>query len=136
MRPVYQTIFGNKEGNCLAACIASILEVDIDRVPNFHGKDWAQQWCEWLRPHGLFMWRIDVAEGIVIPPGYSILSGQSPRAEALGETWLHATVAFDGETVHDPHPDGGGVLSKSDYLFFQILHPHVALTMEMGDDCI
>lgn len=128
MKPVHQTKFGNTDGNCLAACIASILEVELESLPNFHGKDWQERWCEWLRPRGLFLWRMDAPEGGFTehPPGWTILSGQSPRAEELGEQWLHATVAFDGETVHDPHPDGRGVLTKSDFLFFQAIDPRLS----------
>ena len=32
MKPIHQTKFG-KEGNCFAACIASVLDCEIDSVP-------------------------------------------------------------------------------------------------------
>jgi|EP01047_Picozoa_sp_COSAG01_P067476 hypothetical protein len=35
MRPVEQTVFGAGAGNALQACIASMLEMDLDSVPNF-----------------------------------------------------------------------------------------------------
>ena len=35
MKPVMQTQF-NLQGNCLSACIASLLELTIEEVPNFH----------------------------------------------------------------------------------------------------
>lgn len=33
MKPVTQTKFGDPEGNCLMACVASIVEVPIDECP-------------------------------------------------------------------------------------------------------
>lgn len=36
MKKVYQTIHGRKDGNCLPAVIASLLELDIDDVPHFN----------------------------------------------------------------------------------------------------
>ena len=38
MIPVTQTTFA-PAGNCLAACLASILEVPIEAIPNFHAND-------------------------------------------------------------------------------------------------
>jgi len=39
MKPIFQTIINNKTGNCQAACIASILEVPLEEVPNFNEPD-------------------------------------------------------------------------------------------------
>lgn len=33
MKPVDQTTFGAPHGNCLMACVASILEVPLDSLP-------------------------------------------------------------------------------------------------------
>jgi hypothetical protein len=35
MKPIKQTIDTERHGNCLQACVASILERDLDLVPNF-----------------------------------------------------------------------------------------------------
>lgn len=35
MKPIYQTIVDIKSGDCIRACVASILELPIDAVPNF-----------------------------------------------------------------------------------------------------
>jgi hypothetical protein len=36
---VYQTIFCNKKGNCYAAILASLLDLDLEEVPNFAEAD-------------------------------------------------------------------------------------------------
>lgn len=41
MTPVYQTIYDNKRGNCLAAITASLLNLRLNEVPSFiRYKDW------------------------------------------------------------------------------------------------
>ena len=35
MKPVFQTIINGERGNCTAAAIASILEIELEDVPNF-----------------------------------------------------------------------------------------------------
>ena len=35
MKPVDQTLFGEGRGNCLPACIASVLELPLEAVPHF-----------------------------------------------------------------------------------------------------
>lgn len=40
MKEVFQTKFGLNQGNCLSACIASILEVSIEDVPDFPTTGW------------------------------------------------------------------------------------------------
>ena len=56
MKPVYQTIFGKTNGNCFAACIASILEMDLEDVPHFcrgDNPEWMFDLNEWLYQFGL-----------------------------------------------------------------------------------
>lgn len=52
MIPVDQTTFGNGTGNCFQACLASILELKLDEVPNFcvkYGDDtWWPELIRWL----------------------------------------------------------------------------------------
>ncbi len=132
MKPVHQTKFGKPDGNCFAACIASILEVSIDDVPHFMGKDWQERWNAFLANFHLGLFCIALPEGTA-PPGWSILSGVSPRAKALGEEWLHSVVAFNGVVEHDPHPEGGGVLSTADWIIFQALDPSRAAVARVGD---
>jgi len=57
MRKVYQTNMTPGEGNCLAACVASI-EMDLHNVPDFNKKEdnrktQSQKYHEFLRECGL-----------------------------------------------------------------------------------
>ncbi len=107
MKPVTQTILTAPGGDCFPACLASILELPLDMVPNFQGNDWQLRYHEWLRPFGLAMLTTDIPADeqikqfrAVVLPGYTILAVDSPRFAPL----LHAVVARDGAVVWDPHP--------------------------------
>lgn len=97
MKPVEQTIIELGQGNCVAACIASILELPIDRLPNFHGGGWHHRWADWLEPANLTLTELDVDK--TPPRGFSILAADSPRNPVL-----HAVVACGRNIVWDPHP--------------------------------
>lgn len=111
-----------ERGNCFAACIASILEVSCDDVDACLLLDDA--W--WERAHyycfyaGFALeWR--QRDSRIDPPkGYAIAGGRSQRG------MMHAVVALDGEIVHDPHPDGGGIESVSDWVTLTPLADYVA----------
>jgi len=108
MRKVDQTRFGKGEGNCLAACVASITEIPLDLLALNWTSD--EHWYETLQRemarHG---WTVeyDTAE---VPRGYCIASGDAAR----GVT--HSVVYFDGTLVHDPHPSRDGLLNEQSYI--------------------
>lgn len=53
MKPIYQTIFDNTKGNCYAATMASLLEKQLQEVPNFvEVEDHHQAVCDFLKPFG------------------------------------------------------------------------------------
>lgn len=126
MKPQAQTLFGKNEGNCVAACIASILEMPIEDVPNFaklYNFEWAEHLEEWLGGRGYLMisflfeqgWQLDrtwISHG-----HYVMMSGLSPRAED-GSNMRHAVVGLTNgrgiELAHDPHPSGAGILMTHD----------------------
>ena len=118
MKPVMQTTFGKKRGNCLQACIASILEIDIESIPWFGTRsDWFDKMNAWLSAeHDLVA--IDIVADSVQPwtgchLGYHIIAGPSPR----GDFW-HAVVGYRGEMVHDPHPSGDGLRKEKEITLF------------------
>ena len=54
VKPVYQTQFGMPNGNCFAACVASILELKIEDIPNFCAigdENWLQLASNWMLKH-------------------------------------------------------------------------------------
>lgn len=116
MKPVDQTIFGAKKGNCMSACVATLLELSIDEVPNFmeNSEEWAKLLHEFLYPKGLCYVEVALVEGRsnihAKEETPCVLMGKSPRG-----SFYHAVVGIvrDGEfRVHfDPHPDRKGIKS-------------------------
>jgi len=98
MIPVNQTVLTEGDGNCVAACVASILELGIDEVPNFimdeaQPYSWDVWLTKWCAAHG-----VNARWTRQRPYGLSI---------GLGTSWRgtdHAVVMKDGRTVHDPNP--------------------------------
>lgn len=114
MKPIFQTKFGKPDGNCTAACLASLLDLDIDTIPDFttQGDSWITAFNEWLAPGGLALLWIELPNRFVIPPDtYYMLWGISPRDIE------HSVIGYNGEMVHDPHPDGGGLKKIEHYAF-------------------
>jgi len=123
MIPVDQLIVpwsypGPPYGDCLRACIASLLELPADAVPHFmdypdsEGGDRGEQHLrEWLASRGIgylvnFVPLEDleaVAEHGLY--GYHVMIGSGGPKGAQ-----HAVVAYRGRVVHDPHPERPGIL--------------------------
>lgn len=113
MIPVEQSRFEAHNGDCHAACLASILEIALEAVPKPSPGELADSegWTgylerlreEVLHPRGLHDLNIaahtaDTGDAWR-PPGYAIGCAVSPRTGGY-----HAFVALDGEVVWDPHP--------------------------------
>ena len=105
MKPVDQTIFGYPNGNCFAACVASILEIPIEDTPSIEGKKFESAWDVWFNERGLTFVDVPAGNGAYIQ-GFCIATGKSPRGglTASGRPVLHAVVAQNMALVHDPHP--------------------------------
>lgn len=98
-------------GDCVRACIASILEMEMKDVPHFLAtEDWLKSSAEWLKTHDLIMmtipaqtWDFKAWLAAAKVPGnvYYIIEDQSPRFPDE----LHAVVGCNGEQVYDPHPE-------------------------------
>lgn len=116
---VEQTIYAPPDGNCFAACVASILEVSLDEVPNYHGWLWWDQWIEWLTKRGLTFYTVQPAPNFAGPLGYAILTGKSPRGD-----WDHCVVTYNGDVVWDPSPHrAAGLGELKEYQVFGVLDP-------------
>lgn len=119
MLPVDQTETELGRGNCLAACVASILDLDISEVPNFRlSPDAWESMQEWLSLRGLCAVRVSLGSIVRAKPGLScIVTGNSPRNPVL-----HAVVGrWDGESaviIHDPHPEKTGLIGDALFLTF------------------
>lgn len=150
MLPVKQTRVGFGEGNeppgnCWAACIASIFEVNLEELPD-EAKHWTKgckpedSWesherevLDWLKEKGYVLVTVRCHQLFVNGQGwrfndcYNILSGPSPRNPAL----QHAVVGKGNKIVHDPHPSNDGLAGDPDkdwyYEFF--------LPINLGEQC-
>lgn len=118
MRPQHQTLFGGADhpaaerGNCFAACIATLLEVELASLPNFcawPASSWWDRTNEYLSEHfGLWLINLPVERPEVAWAPENVLrvaNGPGPRGH-------RHSVVYDGKgLVHDPHPSGAGLLS-------------------------
>jgi len=132
MIPVYQTMTVSNDGcgNCFNACVASILELPLREVCDTLPRDtpyWSA-WRNWLATIGLDLANYPADDP---PKGWSIARGPGFRIypeghELSGQPISHATVAFNGEVLHDPFPGGTGLKEVNGYW---ALEP-----MKTGDD--
>jgi hypothetical protein len=120
--PVMQTKFGETDGNCWAACIASLFsEVDIEDIPYWRGTGWFEKFTEWsIAEFGyvpLIIWAGETLPYSWPPNTYYIVSGKSPRGD-----YDHAVIYRNGKLVHDPYPEFGNPDSPletiADYTIF------------------
>lgn len=131
VRPVDQTVFGYPDGNCFAACVASLLEIGIDDVPDLGhcDGDWTRPLNRWLAERGQGYIEFDTAEKTPyyrLPRKlYAILGGQSPRhiEDSDGELVGHCVVgivddAWGFKVVHDPHPSRDGIEGRVESVAF------------------
>ena len=127
---VKQTILTKEEGgNCFAACLASILEVPLEAVPN-PALEWRKDderatergWevvQQFLAGLGMTILAYGDEEELAgwRPPGFWIAGVPSPRLE--GET--HAVVYEGGTPVWDPHPSVSELDPSAPILFCDAL---------------
>lgn len=122
MIPVHQTAHDHN-GNCLAACIASVLEIPIEGVPNFILEDgWRNATNRFLEKYGLFLLCVRIEAGEtpeeVLPDGWMLVCGRSMK-----DRW-HATVGRRGQVVFDPAPTPVVFIDDSrEYELFVVLDP-------------
>lgn len=113
MKLIYQTLFEKGQGNCLSAALASILEWELEDIPNF------SLYKSWFYPE-LTKWLTSCNLGMIGLPNfpynaYHLIKVKSPRIEGS----FHELVGFSGKRIHDPHPQGNceGELFQYDVLF-------------------
>jgi len=116
MDGVTQTRFGNPDGNCYQAALATALGLELSEVPDYVGGNDLVQWADyctrlrlWLGKRGTAFYGFgrgkdgqtwaDLPEGCLV-----LLGGKSPRGD-----FKHIVVAKQEgphlKWFHDPHPD-------------------------------
>jgi len=121
MTLVLQTTRG-EFGNCFAACMASILEMPIDMMPDYFkgipdNPEWLNEWRAWLKPYGLgITWH--EFKGHRKPPGYSILQLENGDIR-------HCVVCLNGEIEFDPLGGGLDEMKSAYWYLLTALDPKV-----------
>lgn len=119
MHPVDQTKFYGEttRGNCLEACLASILNKTLGEIPTFAPDGPATTVSDYYDAFEAYLESIDYAymlfHGPVISDKYHIAVGTSERGVK------HAVVRRNGEIIHDPHFSRAG-LQTIDHVYFLI----------------
>lgn len=124
MKPVRQTQRG-RTGNCFAACMASLLEMPIHRMPTIFKdrrgalvkRDWLTVWKEFLRPFGLSIVWVN-ANHHPAPWGWCIADMKQPET-----TKTHAVLCYDGEIKYDPLPGIGEFTGAANWYVLTVLDP-------------
>jgi len=102
MKPVKQTILG-ETGNCFAACVASILECELNDVPKIkfwkHGNNWQIPFNKWLKSKGLCY--VPIKGGFDFKKDVYYISCMLENKNPVN---YHAVVSRKGKIVHDPFP--------------------------------
>lgn len=118
MQTIFATEENPKQGDCFRACVASILELPIEDVPDFCAspRDWEERLHGWLSERGLATVEVNVGAGQVVYPvtegTICIVSGTTDRHP----TRLHAVV---GRVTWDDGKAGG---MARPFLAFEFLH--------------
>jgi len=136
MKPVYQTKFTTKDGDCMSACLASILECDLVDVPNFTEKrnDETNMWIamrEWLGVVGYVLVIADVDIFMVIPEGRSLFAIAGVPSQKLKgrEHSVVVKISPKGkmgriiEIVHNPNPNNEFSYREKDIIDINLLVP-------------
>lgn len=116
MTPVDQSIMhdpaNGQWGDCMRACIASLLALPILDVPHFNeggprGLEFDRRVRDFLAQHGLIEVRIHSKTSqahVIQGTCHHLIYGYTERGT------YHAVVGLNGKVVHDPHPSKTGVI--------------------------
>lgn len=118
MKPVYQSILhgeSEENGDCFRASVATLFGLAVDQVPHFCRKgndEWFKEFQDWLKARGWSCFAVPTGDpagwfmSIALAETVYLLAGPSPRFKDE----MHQVVAKGTEIIHDPHPDGTGLL--------------------------
>jgi len=132
MKTVMQTQFGEGNGNCHQACLASILELELEDVPHFC-RLWSDQ--RWLLDQNRWLKQFGMTTVCLAPAGkpswkgfeqmlqgaWTILGGHSDRGV------MHSVVGRGITPVHDPHPSGTGIKRVETVMVFVVRDPQLSI---------
>lgn len=121
MTPVYQKVIDQGRGDCWRTCMASILELQPEEIPNFVGDEFDggenchQAARKWLGDRGLFLLDVNlkdrgfytVVDWYLLRGAYFIASVPSQKFQGGWHSVVASLIRIDGGTklavVHDPN---------------------------------
>jgi hypothetical protein len=115
MKPVMQSIEHDPSagliGDCFRACVASVLELELNEVPHFceSWDNWYALFQEWVTDRGLVAVevKIDRPECLAATNGLMcILSGKTSESSVLHSVVGRYVHGVGFELLHDPHSRG------------------------------
>lgn len=119
MKPVYQTKYGEGEGNCFQACLASIFELELEDVPDFCNvyptKDntWFNEYTKWLNGKGYSVLTFSLLENSSISLNGPQLRGCILLVSGKNKNKVqHCTIYRDGECIHNPNKNCTGIVPE------------------------
>jgi hypothetical protein len=91
-----------ERGDCVPACITSILGLPLEAMANTHGERWWDRLQEQVGRHGYALAQLDLS--LEPPPAYWIAQVPSLNLgpEPNGKPAFHSVVAHGYELIHDP----------------------------------
>ena len=136
---VVQTRFGKGEGNCMNACVATLLNVPLEQVDVvWNETNWLQQLNDVIHPLGYCFteWEFDTSNHIWPWMGECLViaTGDGPRGLMHAVIMRHFIDKDDRhclENVFDPHPEGR-FLNNVKYV--GIFFPHYMRKTEVKRD--
>jgi hypothetical protein len=130
MKPIYQSLFGSPDGpsdqlgNCYPACIASLLDLDLEDVPHFYQlhrnkEDFLDEVLRFLHARQMTTIRFPYAPWMhrYAPGALGIFSGASPRDSRLLHSVVGQLTKHGWKLIHDPHPEQNGIADPKDVEF-------------------
>ena len=119
MKPVDQKTFGDPGGNCMSACIASLLDLSIEDVPYFGSEieEYNNNLDIFLLDRGLIAITF-LNNSDWVPKCFHIMGGRT----GMGAS--HAVVGVNGEMIHNPNRlDRSSLKIVEDYTILVPLDP-------------
>ena len=112
---VNQNIIDAKRGDCTRACVASMLNLEIDAVPNFilYGEKWFKIFWPFMKALGYEYYGVGWPKGDKYPKGHIL--GESPNidgyviasvpSKTFDDVGHSVIINLEGLVVHDPNPN-------------------------------
>lgn len=122
MIPHTQTNTNVPGGDCFRTCIASILEVPVDHIPNhIEDDDWYDKFNDICGKYGYrLITLVNTSRktwSYIVDGCWCIAQGTSIRGVR------HCCIAKGSEIVHDPHPSRAGLEKIYGYVVFVATDP-------------